>query len=138
MVPRQVFVSLTRLQSGTGAAYQPPHKLNRHYVKVPEFFWTKGWHAALTGAAIALLLVLLDQDLFRRSDEPFWVAPSKARELYTLSPDTWTRAIAELEDYGLVEVGRRPVSQEFGWQRVRKTYLLDMSRMEDPPIWQGL
>lgn len=121
---------------GTRAPYQPPHKLDRPYVQIPEGFWTKGWHCTLSGAAVALLLVMLDQHASPRAKGGFWLSPSRAKDLYALSPDSWTRGTAELAAYGLVDVLRQPVSPEFGWRRLRNIYRLNAARLETPPFLQ--
>lgn len=102
------------------------------YVHLPATFWTSGWAVALSSAGIAILLVMLV--LVRgRSEEPFWISPGEARRRFHLSEDTWTKGIRELRELGLLVVGRKPVSEEFGWRRVRNLYTLDLAPLENPP-----
>jgi hypothetical protein len=121
--------------AGTRKDYRPPHRLRRPYVKVPSCFWTKGWHTVLSGTAVALLLVMLDQQSYKPAENSFWVSPSRAKELYALSPDTWTRGVAELRVHGLVDVVRIPVSLDFGWRRLRNTYRLNLRQLEEHPYF---
>lgn len=103
------------------------------YFKLPASLWTNGWMASLSGAGLALLLVLSDMGA---DGKQAWVSPSRARVSYELSEDTWTKGTKELQSAGLVHVGRRSVSaQEFGgWLRFRNTYQLDLRRLATHPF----
>lgn len=99
------------------------------YVSLPPTFWTSGWAAGLSGAGTAILLVML---VLTRAwqGEPFWISPGEARRKFHLSEDTWTKGVRELCDLGLLHVGRKPVSEEFGWRRVRNLYSLDLGPLQ--------
>ncbi len=119
--------------AGRGIAYKPPGVVHERYLKLPPSFWMQGWHVVLSAAAIALLLVLRDQQSLE-PNKSIWVSPSRARELYMLSPDTWTKGTHELQDHGLVSIAHIPVSADaFGWRRVRNTYRFEMQRLDNPP-----
>ncbi len=102
------------------------------YVQLPPSFWTRGWGLVLHGPALAMLLVML---IVTQGGEKQgqWVSPSQARSRFGLSEDTWTRGIAELQRLGLLTVRKKPVSEDFGWRRVRNTYSLHRDRLEDHP-----
>jgi hypothetical protein len=63
-----------------------------------------------------------------------WISPSQARSRFGLSEDTWTRGIAELQRYGVLVVRKKPVSEDFGWRRVRNAYTLDLTRLGERPV----
>jgi hypothetical protein len=102
------------------------------YVSLPPTFWTMGWATELSAAALAILLVMLVLDR-ASTGGPFWISPAEARRRFGLSEDTWTKGTAGLRNHGLLVVGRRPVSEEFGWRRVRNTYSLNLDPLQSPP-----
>jgi hypothetical protein len=106
------------------------------HVRLPAIFWVNGWMVALSGTAVAILLVMLV--LERQSRGPrLWISPAEARRRFALSEDTWTKGTAELRKHGLLVVGRRPISEEFGWRRVRNTYSLDLDELQRrAPGWR--
>jgi hypothetical protein len=126
--------------AGRGTEYKPPGSGHgERYVNLPASFWISGWHVVLSAAAVALLLVLLDQQDFQNPTTPTWVSPARARELYALSSDTWTKGTRELRANGLVAVSHAPVSASggldtFGWRRVRNTYRLNMQGLDLKPV----
>jgi hypothetical protein len=140
---RPSVVTLLR-EDGSGERYVSPVKAPKDpatrklrerdwSVSLPSTFWTKGWVLALSTPALALLLVMLE---VKREDRRFtWVSPDEARRRFGLSPDTWTRGIAELEGQGLVSVRRQPVDRAFAWRRVRNSYELNLSRLNGEPRW---
>ena len=101
------------------------------HVWLPPTFWTKGWATTLSAAGIAILLVMLVLERQRKPTQPsFWISPDQARRRFGLSEDTWTKGTAELRKLGLIDVGRKPVSEEFGWRRVRNTYALNRETLQ--------
>lgn len=99
------------------------------FVGLPATFWVNGWPLVLSAAGLALLLVMLV--LARQSGGgPFWISPAEARRRFGLSEDTWTKGTSELREYGLLHVGRLPVSEEFGWRRVRNMYTLNLEPLQ--------
>ena len=90
------------------------------YIKLPAGFWVNQWVVRLSGAAVAILLVLFDQHYLAMERPEFWVSPGRARDLYGLSRDTWTKGVWELARAGIVVVDRYPVNDDdFGWARLR-------------------
>jgi hypothetical protein len=138
--PAKVFL---QREDGTDRRYVIPAKAPKDkstgklhesdwYVRLPASFWTNGWSASLSTAAISILLVMLV--LARAGGEWFWISPAEARRRFALSEDTWTRGTAELRKVGLIEVGRQTVSEEFGWKRVRNRYALDLSALDQRAV----
>jgi hypothetical protein len=131
-------------EDGTGQPYTHPGEAaaaakeegeadpSEFYVQLPPGFWTQGWALTLSTPALALLLVLL---VITRNGERKrrWISPEQARDRFGLSQDTWSRGVAELVRLGLLEVHKRPVSEDFGWRRVRNTYTLLTDRLEAKP-----
>lgn len=92
------------------------------YMQLPVDLWTKGWMAALSGTALAMLLVLLDS---ARGREParLWFSQSVAKDRYALTEPTRKRGLDELEEYGLITVEREQVVRdEVSTRRYRNTY----------------
>lgn len=94
------------------------------YIGLPAPFWTDGWLVTLSGRAIAMLLVIAHVTFSERDEWP-WVSPARARKLYGVSEDTWSKGIAELRARGIIQVRKRPVGEDdFDFRRVRNTYKL--------------
>jgi hypothetical protein len=102
------------------------------YVQLPPGFWTKGWAITLSGPGTVMLLVMqvLTKNGLRKGQ---WISPKQARSRFGLSEDTWTRGVAELRRHGLLETRKKPVSEDFGWRRVRNTYTLNCARLDTGP-----
>jgi len=137
-------ISLRR-EDGSGKPYVAPlrapkskktGKLARHdwSVLLPPAFWTNAWALALSTPGLALLLIL--RDLERSDGKPAWIAPELAQARFGLSEDTWTRGVRELEAYGLLRIGRKPVGSSLSWKRVRNTYRLRLNRLNSEPNWE--
>ncbi|MFJ3762963.1 hypothetical protein [Streptomyces sp. NPDC090080] len=105
--------------AGTGRAFQAPGPAVKHlpkaqreehlYVQLPAGLWTKGWIMELSGAAIAMYLVLLHE---RRGEaKTVWLSPRIGQERYDLSDETRRKGLNELARHDLVSVRRRPVHQ---------------------------
>jgi hypothetical protein len=134
-----------RREDGTRVQYTHPGQVARDakqagrqvdrtdwFVQLPPVFWTRGWAIVLSGPGLAMLLVLLVLTE-NGSREGEWISPGQARSRFALSEDTWTRGVAELRRHGLLETRKKPVSQDFGWRRVRNTYTLRTSRLDEDP-----
>ena len=128
----RVFV---RLESGSGAVYSLPTKETDLWIKVPTAMWTKGWISALSGSAIAILLLLIDHaESLGKVGKAVWISPSQAKDDYALSSDTWTRGIRELERYRLVR-SEIVYERAAAWGHLlrRKKVTLRMSRLNAGP-----
>jgi hypothetical protein len=53
---------------------------------------------------------------------------------YGLSDDTWTRASKELIAQDLLAIGRTPQGRDFDFRRMRNTYWIDKSRLDEPDL----
>lgn len=111
---------------------------NRHaYEKVPVELWTNGWMAALTGPALACLLVL-------RSAPPSpdgspnlasWFSPTLLKDRYNMSDDTRLRGMRGLEELGLVTSRQSALARtSVDFQRYRTEYTLRPGRLQSPPV----
>ena len=102
------------------------------FVPLPPGFWTQGWAIILSAPGLAMLLVMLV--LTENGKNTWvWINPSQARSRFGLSEDTWSRGVAELRDHGLLKTRKKPVSEDFGWKRVRNTYAVNLGRLSEDP-----
>ena len=125
--------------AGSGKPYQPAGALvtrapkrsqsdrERHfYVQLDAGFWTRGWVAELSGAAVAMMLACLYEQR-GRDDGEIWISPRMGRERYDLSDETRNKGLRELTDQGLLDLGRRPVPSASFFDerfRARNVYLI--------------
>jgi len=131
-------------EGGEGAPYRLPgaaynaargsgEQWRHRYIQLPDTLWTNGWMAALSGAALAMLLVLF-AELGRKDPEvtDLWFSPSRASKVYGISEDTRSKGLRELRAAGLVSARRRAASRDvLDFKRVRNTYRLEMKRFDD-------
>lgn len=130
-------------ESGSGDAYSLPgdayNRLRntpdgwRHqYFQVPDALWTSGWLSVLSGAALAMLLVLMAEQGPRSSDVDLWFSPRVARERYGLSDETRSKGLRELRAAGLITARRKAAQRDaLDFRRVRNTYRIVNARFDD-------
>jgi hypothetical protein len=99
------------------------------YVVVPTSVWENGWIMALSGRALAVLIVLLDHRTLGG------IVSSETKERIGLSSSTWTRALRELKVPPLVKVTRevRAFDEELGWRRARNIHELFVDCLDEIP-----
>ncbi|WP_329167440.1 hypothetical protein OHB49_45170 (plasmid) [Streptomyces sp. NBC_01717] len=131
--PEQGAPSHIRLLSDTGGGrpYRAPglamrkatkqEKAANLYVQLAAGFWTKGWVAHLSGAAIAMYLVLLHEQM-GEENKSVWIAPRMGQERFDLSDETRRKGLKALVDQNLAAVrkpaGARP-APDIAAHRVR-------------------
>lgn len=124
---------------GTGRAWQRP---TAPYVTIPLAYWKERWLWKLSGAATAVLVLILDEQNRRGrpskkgrkvpQEHPYAAFSGEERRARGLSDDTWARATQELVALDLIETGRTTTGgDELDWRRSRKTYTLKR------PIFDG-
>lgn len=113
--------------TGTGKEWDAL-KLEDVYITLPIALWRRGWFIALSGRAVALLIILRELTQSRATKEA-WVDGIRKRQ-YGLSDDTWTRGTRELREAGLLEV-REDVYSSQGEPRRRNVYRLHMERLDE-------
>lgn len=105
----------------------------RHrYVQLPDTLWINGWLATLSGAAVAMLLVLY-VELGRRDPDTtdLWFSPSQALKLYGLSEDTRSKGLRELRAAGLITARKRSASRDvLDFRRLRNTYRINTAQLD--------
>lgn len=106
----------------------------RHrYIQIPDTLWTNGWVATLSGAALAMLLVLfaeLGQKDASKTD--IWFSPSRAKETYGLSEDTRSKGLRELRGAGIITARKRSVSRDvLDFRRLRNMYRIEFEKFND-------
>lgn len=103
-------------------------KLTRPYITLPIDLWRRGWFIALSGRALAILIILRELTHGRASNAA-WVDGIRKRQ-YGLSDDTWTRGTRELRDAGLLVV-REDVYSSQGEPRRRNVYTLHLDNLSE-------
>ena len=92
--------------------------------------------ALLSGAGIALYLILLDQygpGQLSDAPDPVWFSPQAFKDRYALSEDTRAKGINDLQDLGLVTVTRQPINPGyFDLERIRNAYTLQPATLTSP------
>ncbi|MFC8201746.1 hypothetical protein ACFUTV_41165 [Streptomyces sp. NPDC057298] len=143
---REAFVELRRRQgatsavhllsdAGVGSPYTAPgiaiktanraQREDHLYVQIPAGLWTNGWISELSGAAIAMFMVLLHE---RRGDsKQVWISPRIGRELYDLSDETRRKGLTELADHRLIKVSKRPLHQGLFEDPLRTRHVYDLT-----------
>lgn len=106
----------------------------RHrYIQIPDTLWTNGWVATLSGAALAMLLVLfaeLGQKDASKTD--IWFSPSQAKKIYGLSEDTRSKGLRELRGAGIITARKRSASRDvLDFRRLRNMYRIEFDRFTD-------
>jgi len=110
------------------------------YMQLPVEFWSKGWIAALSGPALAMLLILLNSARGKKPSD-LWFSQSVIETRYGLAEATRRKGLDELEAYGLVTVERaRIVRDELSTGRYRNTYTVHTERFDTHPEdgWTGI
>ncbi len=101
---RERKVTITLLSAdGTGQPYARPTGATQadRFIRLNHQFWTEGWAQRLTLPAIAMLLVALHE-------KPGFNLPTEHMPTwYGWSPDTAERGLRELEEHGLVHIGKQ-------------------------------
>lgn len=106
----------------------------RHrYIQIPDTLWTNGWIATLSGAALAMLLVLfveLGQKDAEKTD--LWFSPAWAKKIYGLSEDTRSKGLRELRAAKVITARKRAASRDvLDFRRLRNTYRLELDRLDE-------
>jgi hypothetical protein len=123
-----------------GAAYnrlrgkKSSERADQHrYIQLPDTLWTSGWIQVLSGAAVAMLLVLYAELGNKKpATTDLWFSPGQADLRYGLSEDTRSKGLRELRAAGLITARRQPVAADtFDFQRLRNVYRLNTSRLEE-------
>jgi hypothetical protein len=94
------------------------------YRKLDPAWWTNGWIAALSGAALITWLTFLD-DEGANFNTPRWISTSQTKSKYVLSPDTRKKGIGELLDWNLLDKSVRPSREAFVTARPITSYRLN-------------
>ena len=111
--------------TGTGSEWNAD-KLDRPYLTLPIDLWRRGWIIALSGRALALLVILRDLTSGRPGGAG-WADGIRKRQ-YGISDDTWTRGTKELEQAGLLDITEH-VYASHGEPRRRNVYTLHLERL---------
>jgi hypothetical protein len=113
--------------------------ITRHiYDKVPHLLWTNGWMPALSGPALACLLVLLTLPRTAEGESAargVWFTTSLLEDRYDMSDDTRQRGMRSLAQLGLIEKKSKVLARTSAdFQRARSEYRLLLPRLAEPPL----
>lgn len=100
--------------------------LESPYITLPIDLWQRGWFIALSGRALALIIILRELTSGRPGGKG-WADGTRKRQ-YGISDDTWTRGTKELVDAGLLEITEH-VYASYGEPRRRNIYKLRLERL---------
>ena len=122
-------------EGGAGATYSKPGKTAEKggeptYRQLSPEWWTNGWLAQLSGAAVVTWLIYQDES-GKRFDF-VWLTPDQSSQRYGLSIDTRKKGLRELRDVGLVEHKRVRHSEAFAAERSITKYRLVHERLVSP------
>lgn len=126
MVPGRVPITTVLDPRGSGDSWSDKN-LREGFITLPIDLWRRGWLIALSGRALALLIILRELTHGRKVSSGTWVDGIRKRE-YGLSDDTWTKATQELCEAGLLEV-KVEVHSSRGEPRRRNLYRLHLERL---------
>jgi hypothetical protein len=121
-------------QDGSGQPYTRPAGTKR-YVRLPLGIWELGWIVRLSGAALALLIILLDMQ--GGQAKPTWISPAVAKRRYDLSTETWSKGVGELETLGIVTRSKVPQGDIFDYRRLRNSYRVAVTTITGKPRARG-
>jgi hypothetical protein len=109
----------------------------RHrYIQLPDTLWTNGWIATLSGAGMAMLLVLF-AELGQRdhTTTDLWFSPSQAQKIYGLSEDTRSKGLRELRGAEVISARKRSASRDaLDFRRLRNTYRLNLEAFDSQAL----
>jgi hypothetical protein len=121
-----------------GKRGEPGYRQADLYFTIPIGLWTKGWISAISGPALMVLLIYLDNE--NRDLKMSYIAGSRLAQRYSTSETMLRRGSAELHAYGLatVNVRARPrftsTKQSFtGYVLHRERFSQAVSPREDCP-----
>lgn len=114
------------LYPGGGGEEWNDRYLPEGYIALPLDLWRRGWLLALSGRALALLIILRELT-HGRASKGAWADGIRKRQ-YGLSEDTWTKASKELVEAGLLDI-REDVYSSHGEPRRRNVYTLHLERL---------
>ena len=123
-------------EDGSGKKYQTPHipyragrdRDEHRYFKLPTALWTSGHIQNMSSAALAMLLIVLEES--RGTTDPQWWSVNTFEDRFHLSKDVRARGTSELVARELVRVDRIPVGLYPGHDttltatKMRNTYTL--------------
>ncbi|WP_435256175.1 hypothetical protein [Streptomyces althioticus] len=135
-------------ENGTGEPYVAPGAAARkeaaesdlgailhRYIQIPRTFWTNGYLTMLSGAGVAMFLVLLCERGPASDGEALWFSPKDAERRFALSEDTRSKGLRELADAGLVRTRRRPINPtDFEVVHVRNVHYLDLEHLNETAV----
>ena len=117
--------------AGSGELWVPNVK---RYLAVPLTLWSSGWIMKMNGRSLGVFLALTE--LNGGSSNPLGeVMDGWRKDQYGFSADTWTRAIKDLENLGLLSAELELFGDDDRQRRLRKRYRPSKLGPEETPLW---
>jgi hypothetical protein len=115
---------------GTSKPYSRARTPGR-FLTVPMSLWSHYWIMILTGAELAILLILIDGQRGATTPAGAFVLTGSEKARYALSDDTWTRGTKGLLAHGLITVKSAPHAGVDGWDftRTRNSYYVQVDHL---------
>ena len=121
-------------ESGSGRAYSLPStayakarsdrtRAANRYLRIPTELWTQGHIQSMSGAALAMLIVVLSEG--HRDQEPVWWSTTAFPDRFAIGKGVRAKGTRELVSRRLLLVRKKAVTPNgsvFAAERVRNTY----------------
>jgi hypothetical protein len=132
-------------ESGRGSRYTAPSELRPAegrrgrsdlYIRIPVGLWVEGWIAALSGPALATLLIYTQMKASQardRKDDAVWLSLDLAVKRFGVSEDTRYRGLKELKELGVVTVETKGHSKPPYKRTRRQMVTLNLERLDSAP-----
>lgn len=124
--------SLTLL-SPDGSGNDLTDRKERRYLTLPIELWSMGWIFKMSGRSLAVYIALKELTGGKAPEDAFM--PGDRKREYGMSDDTWTRAIKELRDLGILSTWFRNVGDDEHHVRHRQHYALRNLSEVEGPFW---
>lgn len=121
------------LLSPDGSGDPLTDRKQRRYVTLPVELWSDGWIFKLSGRSLAVYTAL--RDLLGGKGREGAFMPGDRKVNYGMSDDTWTRAIKELRDLGILFTWFENVGDDEHYKRRRQRYFLRELSQVEGPFW---
>jgi hypothetical protein len=108
---------------GSGEPHKPPVSGAEPWFALGESFFTRAWITAMPGAALATFLIYRSRMSRQAPLAPMWIARSRLREWYGISPESFARGAQWLVRHGVMRRVTRKASDGSQKSQVKHRFL---------------